>query len=264
MSKRRKNLLDAFRASGPSKPAAQQPNLFEPPRAPAARTDSPASAHPSQGPLPARVTPPASSARAPAAATPPPARRPGTHADVAPPAPPISGQRIALLVLLLTTISLCTYLLLRDSRDADVSASNGGAPAATSGAAPATAPFVPPVATPPPSPMLDPKAGYTDFDRAFYDKANRFTVRVAQYPDTPAGEKQARDAYRYLKNEGYRVVQPIRKTDDKALVLCAFAEPKKADVDPLCDQVKKLRGPAGTKYPFASAYVDNIDHVVAR
>lgn len=269
MAQRRKNLLDAFRASQPAKPASVRPENADVVRSAPPRVAPVASAHPAQGPLPARVnTPPAPQTAA---------RKPGTHADVAPPAPPISGQRVVLLALLAVTIAVSVYVALRPARQTTVDAGNSSGavdPRATNGVVPpapnasegASAPAANTAANPAASgnPMLDPTAGYTDFDRAFYDKKNRFTVRVGQYASTPEGTKLALDAYRYLKNEGVRVVQPVRSPDGRALYLCAFAEAKKDDIDAWCEQVKKLRGPSGTKYPFATAYVDNIDHVVAR
>ena len=78
---------------------------------------------------------------------------------------------------------------------------------------------------------------------------------------------QMTEAHVWVQNRGRKeavpVVGPIRLRDK--LVLCANAAPRKKDLEELLGFVKGLRGPAsGKKTPYADAYIDNIDNLVAR
>ena len=109
-------------------------------------------------------------------------------------------------------------------------------------------------------------ASATADDQAFHDHANKFTVCVAQYDDDAAGRKLAYEAYAYLRGEGVRAVQPIESGDGKRIVLCADSKPTLGELSGPLAFVQKLHGPgkSAKATPFASAFINNIDHVLKR
>jgi hypothetical protein len=326
MSKRRKNLLDAFRATGPaarsmppsanSASAPGQNALGQSAHAPGSSAGGPnapqssasSAARPS-APSAARATKPAASAIPPAPVVRPlsspreeevPARAAAPKASSASskttiaateelpflphattarapiahttaPSVPLSRDRIVLIALAVVIALLCITLWVR-SRHLDVSAAQDPSlpgstpPAANSNAAPAQNPPAPSAASAavnPPPPALAP--GETEDDRAFRTLANKFTVRLAQYDNDAKGKKVAFEAYKYVREAGGSVVQPIVSGDGAHIFLCAGAAPKKDDLSELTAWCLKLRGPATSKKaPFSGAYVDNIDHVLKR
>ena len=100
-------------------------------------------------------------------------------------------------------------------------------------------------------------------DKDFLDPKNRFTVRVSVHPNDEAGKKAALADRDYLRAEGLPVVQPA--VLDRSLVVCVGATATIPELDQILKYVAKLPGPKGSrKTPYQSAYVDNINHVVAR
>jgi len=103
----------------------------------------------------------------------------------------------------------------------------------------------------------------SEHDKAFFDRANKFTVRVAVYNRDEAGKKAALADRDYLRAEGLPVVQPVLV--EGSFVVCVGYAATMAELQKILDYVTKLSGPkGGRKNPYRSAYVDNINHVVAR
>ncbi len=175
-----------------------------------------------------------------------------------------SRERIVLLALALAVAILVLVLLLR--RD-------GGIGAETGVQAANPTPTATPTATPTPgtnasaTPTAAAHAGTSlpGVDAALHDPANRFTVRLVQYPDDAKGLAFATDAYRWLIKEGYPVGSPIRLATGRGIVLCADAKPTSVDLVPMRDNLRGVRYPTSSKtMPFSDAYIDEIDHVLAR
>jgi len=103
----------------------------------------------------------------------------------------------------------------------------------------------------------------SEHDKAFFDPKYRFTVRVSVHPNDEAGKKSALADRDYLRGEGLPVVQPV--VLDRSLVVCVGYAATIAELQQIQSYVSKLSGPkGGRKNPYQSAYVDNINHVVAR
>jgi len=106
-------------------------------------------------------------------------------------------------------------------------------------------------------------ASLSEHDKAFFDPKYRFTVRVSVHPNDEAGKKAALADRDYLRGEGLPVVQPA--SVDRSLVVCVGYAATIAELDQVLRYVAKLPGPKGSrKNPYQSAFVDNINHVVAR
>lgn len=254
MAPRRKSLLNAFKeVSGKqAEPPRVQP--VETPRTPP-RAAPPRSEARAENAIPVRVAPPS-----------PPARRPGTHADLPSAPPPISRGRLLLLAIIGATVLLGVMVVKRFGTSGD----EPREPVAYAGDTRRAA-NDPPTSNPPPvdvpkvkTPVLDPAAGTTDEDRAFADKKNRFTLRLAQYENDENGLKLSRATYKYLRGEEVPIVQPILSGDGRHIFLCADAKAKKDELIVLRDYVQRLRGPDGRSYPFRDAYIDNIENLLKR
>jgi hypothetical protein len=264
MAKRRRSLLDAFRASDPSKgPAAAAPPSHQPlPRAPAPPPRAAPQPQPIGAPAPIASKPAPVVAPRPEPQAPPSVVRP-TPPTASPAAP---RDRIVLVALGAVTVLALVAWWVRGSKTNDTQAAGDGS--STASVAPSTAPSTAPTApVEAKSVAATPPAGATDQDRAFYDRANRFTIRLAQYDNDETGKKLARDLYKYLQVEGVPVVLPIESGDRRFIIVCADAKPAKDELAAVHNYVKGLRGPSGTKskkLPFADAWIDNIDHVLKR
>lgn len=107
--------------------------------------------------------------------------------------------------------------------------------------------------------------GRTADDLAFYDKANRFTLRAIYYANTPKGWKRALDTYRYLRAQGMPAVAPIDQGD--ILVLCVGAAPtREGALSELSLRLRALQGPPpqSEEGAFAGAFFMNIDDLIER
>ncbi len=103
----------------------------------------------------------------------------------------------------------------------------------------------------------------SEHDKAFFDTKNKFTVRVAVHSGDEAGKKAALADRDYLRGEGLPVVQPVLL--ERSYVVCVGYAATIAELQQVLNYVTKLSGPkGGRKNPYQSAYVDNINHVVAR
>ncbi len=175
----------------------------------------------------------------------------------------MSRDRMVLIALAAVTVIVIIAMMMKKGTPTDVSADAGNT--ATTPQAPANpgapASNAPAANLPPPTPAV----GTTSQDRAFRDPKNRFTIRVGQYDNDPAGIASAQAAYRYLLVEGGLAVAPAVSIDGQYLVLCVGAEAKKDGLNSQLGWVHQLRGPAGgKKLPYTDAWIDNIDHVVRR
>jgi hypothetical protein len=107
------------------------------------------------------------------------------------------------------------------------------------------------------------KVGTSD-DQQFLDKRNQCTVRVAQYDHNDAGKNLANKAYDYLRREGIPAIRPI--VSGGAIVICAGYAKSTSELEQLVRRIQDLSGPdakAGKK-PFHDAYLVNIDPYVQR
>jgi len=267
MPMRRPNLLDAFRRVNdlPATPAGGSGSV--PTRAPSAPTGG--AAEPT-APKPVAPVPARGPSSAPAARATPSADQPATNtmpsARIEPPAagptrPP--RERLLILALALAVATLALVGLLRDSgegaAEAVQAADSGSTTAAPS--APAPGPAVP---TPTPKPAASDVAR-APHDAALYDARNRYTVRLIHYPDGAQGLALATEAYHWLAKFGYPVASPILLAGGKGIVLCASAKPTQEELVPLRDNLRRLRYPESSKtMPFSTAYIDEIDDVLAR
>ncbi|MBK7643609.1 MAG: hypothetical protein IPJ19_11290 [Planctomycetes bacterium] len=238
---RKPNLLDAFQASAPEgkkappgKPPALAAGPFAHERAPHA-------------PLPANAAAPRAQ---------PPRRSLGSQ---------VASDRLVQFAVVVCVVAIgITYYISRSSSGDNTSQAAGEAPAAggtlvrETGAQPETK-------TAPDPAQANRKAAQlsgSEHDTSFLDKKYKFTVRVAQYPNDSAGKKSAFSDYEYLRAEGLPVVKPF--ANGRLLVLCVGYKASVAELKDLVEFAQKLPGKAGQKYPFHSAWVDNIDHVAAR
>jgi hypothetical protein len=171
------------------------------------------------------------------------------------------GLAVAVLALVL--------LLRRDGGAGEVEA--GGATHATSAAQATTAAIASPAS---PSDTAAEaaraaanaaNAARAPHDAALHDRQNRYTVRLIQYPDDEKGLALALAAHGWLAQMGYPVGSPIRLGGGKGLVLVAGAKPTSEELVPLRDNLRRLRYPESSRtMPFADAYLDEIDDVLAR
>lgn len=245
---RKKNLLEAFQASAPEGRGAAARQGGEKvaaggPFAPPARTGD-------------RAQPNFASAR-----------RRSTLARA------LSDRTIQLaLVVFIVAIGGAYWLGSRNSRSVEArtpsAADEGTNPGALlRSSAPAAAPIPPPdvaSASVASANLQTAQAGNAD-DQAFMDPKNKYTVRLAQYANDDAGQKQARALCEYLrKKEGAPVIRPVSK--GKVVIVVAGFAPKIKDLDPLLTFIRGLRGPNSKDeaLPFRDAYVVNIDDLVAR
>lgn len=263
MPMRRPNLLDAFRRVNDLPAAPPGGSGSVPPRAPGTPATGAAGTPASEpaAPVPPRV--PSSARAAPAADRP--ATSPVPPARIEPPAagpsrPP--RERLLLLALALAVATLVLVGLLRGRGEA----TDEAVQAAASGAQPAAGAPAPSPAVPPPT--AKPAASdvvRTPHDAALYDARNRYTVRLIHYPDGKQGLALATEAYHWLTKFGYPVGSPILLAGGKGIVLCASAKPTQEELVPLRDNLRRLRYPESSKtMPFSSAYIDEIDDVLAR
>jgi hypothetical protein len=183
--------------------------------------------------------------------------RPGPPATLR--APP--RERVLLLALALAVATLVLVLLVRnDGANADDAAVQA-ASTVPADVVPATAPTPPAQA-----PQAEPTgAANLPHDVALRDPNNRYTVRLIQYPNDERGLALASEAYRWLLRFGYPVGSPIRLGNGRGIVLCADARPKSDELLLLRDTLRRVRYPESSKtMPFSDAYIDEIDHVLAR
>ena len=273
MIARKKNLLDAFKASateGPrvagrkNAPPASAGGPFAPP-APTGPAATPPGTPPGTMPIGARPDPAATAPRGPVATS----AGPSTPAaQAAPRAGSTLGRargdptiRVA-LVAMIVAVAAAFWI---------------GRTSATSVAAEEPALAGPGVLLPPGADGSAPPRSSdlartnqttaqitSGHDQAFMDPKNRFTVRCVQYKNDEAGIAAARATHDYLQREGYPVVSPI--VLGKNLIVCVGARPKYDDLAQMLNYVQTLRGPdsRAKKPPFADAYVVNIDDVVER
>lgn len=183
----------------------------------------------------------------------------------------VFGDRVVQLVLVLAVVAIGAAFLFKRG-PSEPGTSGDAVQAAAASALPSSNPALNPVtpvdagdsavapaaATPP--------SNASEHDKAFYDVANKYTVRVAQYNNDDAGLKAARAAVAYLMKDGYPAVQPIQSGDGSALIVCVGAEPKAKDIEVLQKDLKQLRGPPPQpkKLPFRDAYIVRIDDVLRR
>ncbi len=101
-------------------------------------------------------------------------------------------------------------------------------------------------------------------DQALMNKENKFTVRLAQYNNDAAGNAKAFETAEFLRKLAIPVVRPIAK--GSAVILIAGAKPRMEDLASLLKTVQAQHGTGKQQgqLPFASAYIDNIDDIVAR
>ncbi len=172
-------------------------------------------------------------------------------------------ERLILLALALAVATLVLVLLLRrdDAAGLDDSTVQASAPSAVVPNVAAGAPENASANATPASaaPALMPH------DAALHDPQNRYTVRLIQYPNDARGLALATEAYHWLVKYGYPVGSPIRLGGGRGIVLCASAKPTTEELVPLRDQLQRLRYPESSKtMPFSTAYIGEIDHVLAR
>jgi len=270
MVPQKKNLLEAFRASAPEGRSAAQGKQ----QAPAAAGGPFASGASGAG-GPGATGAPATAAK--------PA---GARVDLLQSRPTPFLQRAltdraiqGVLVIAVAAIAVAYFVGRGQSPEEAQAAGTAGTGGANGGAAatpPAEAPgaFVKPTSAAPPAATsadaarknADSAQLGTVHDRALYDLANSFTVRVAQYKNDEYGLKLARATVAHLQKEGYPAAQPIQTGDLRALIVCVGAKPKASELEVMADQVRQLRGPAGEskKTPFGDAYIDRIDKFLKR
>lgn len=99
----------------------------------------------------------------------------------------------------------------------------------------------------------------TEFDRAFQNPDNRFTIQVIQYGDAKSDwmRTMAYRAYDHLFARGLPVVKPMAV--GKHLIIFVGAARNKADLEETLAVVRKTPGPdRGERDAFSSALVVNI------
>ncbi|MBL8861462.1 MAG: hypothetical protein JNK02_05565 [Planctomycetes bacterium] len=172
-----------------------------------------------------------------------------------PAAPP--KERLVLLALALASAVLVLVMLLRrEGPDAGAVQAQGAAPAAAN-----PPPVPPPVAGA--APVAE--VARTPHDAALHDPRNRYTVRLIQYANDEKGLALSLEAYRWLQQSGLPVGSPIRLGSGKGIVLVASAKPTQEELVPLRDYLRRLRYPESSKtMPFSTAFIDEIDDVLAR
>jgi hypothetical protein len=101
-------------------------------------------------------------------------------------------------------------------------------------------------------------------EQALMNKENKFTVRLAQYNNDAAGKTKAFETAEFLRKLAIPVVRPIEKGN--AVILIAGAKPRMEDLASLLKTVQAQHGTGKqqAQLPFASAYIQNIDDIVAR
>jgi hypothetical protein len=102
-------------------------------------------------------------------------------------------------------------------------------------------------------------------DQAFRDKRNQFTTRIVQYNSDESGKTAARKTYDYLRGQGVPAIQPI--LSGTSIVICAGSAAKQSELTQLTAHIRGLPGPEPKPkkpLPFADAYVVNIDPYVQR
>jgi len=254
---RKKNLLDAFREAAPEGRKASE--LSQP-------TSTPAG-----GPFAASARPAAAEPKPSAVPVPPKTRELSSASDFEMPRVPsmfqqaLADKTLRAVVVVAALIALGAFLIARLGGESEppvdpvaATTSGPGVIERANGASPSAG--------------LDlaeknhaaAKMGSED-DKAFMDPANKYTMRLIQYDNSPANLERAHATAEHLRRkEGLPVVGPISMGN--VLVLAAGHEAKIAELDALLKHVKALAGPPPqdkTK-PFASAYVVNIDDVVKR
>jgi|GEM_PF-960666 len=193
-----------------------------------------------------RVVPPSSRVVPPSSRVDPPAARPA--------APP--KERLLLLALGITVAILVLVMMLRrDSTSPTAVQAGDGSTAIAEQPGPVT---------PTPAPIANSPARLPH-DAALHDAKNRYTVRLAQYPNDAQGVALATEAYRWLLKFGYPAGSPILLGSGKGIALVASAKPTREELVPLRDNLRRLRYPESSKtMPFSDAYIDEIDDVLAR
>jgi hypothetical protein len=279
---RKRILLDAFKTSpqgvmpGASKAAAEQAaaaRSIDPKGvSPGPKVELPApkveltgakilsSGAPASRPAPAAPIAPGR----PTAKSPPPAREQRPRTGIL--ARAVSDRVVqTALVLFLVGISLAYWLGQKSTAEV-AAAPHAGGDAATNGALvrPSVEKPIPRAGSELAEQNSKIAANGTAHERAFMDKANKYTLRLIQYKNDEAGLKAARAACDVLLNrEGLPVVGPIVRGE--ILLVCAGYASKQPDLDSLRTYVRELRGVSNKNdKPFAGAYVVNIDDVIRR
>lgn len=177
-------------------------------------------------------------------------------------------ERVILLALALAVATLVLVLLVRrdDASGAEDSTVQAGAPSAVVPNAAPSAPENPAANAPPPNAMpANATPALMPNDAALHDTQNRYTVRLIQYPNDARGLALATEAYHWLVKYGFPAGSPIRLGSGRGIVLCASAKATTEELVPLRDQLQRLRYPESSKtMPFSTAFIDEIDHVLAR
>jgi len=244
MSQRNKSLLEAFKASGPTKPLSSggpaNPAL---PSSPAIRPSLLGSGPPRGG-----VT-----------------------------LRPAQLQLVLLAQLLLLVVA---FLLGRSSgRSALASNTDGASQDAVSkaAAAPVLESSAPGISTPRPVVEAPPVApAPTDAqvqvdphprnaaEQALLDKNNVYTIKLVEYANTETNRKLAQDALRYLTEQS-GLPACLAGTGTRLYILVGAA-PKQVDFDELLKLVKQMKGPPpmSKSGEFHDAYLEKIDKVFKR
>jgi hypothetical protein len=116
-----------------------------------------------------------------------------------------------------------------------------------------------------PSPGVDASSGEgTLDDERFLDPANLYTVRVIEYRRDERGVDLARNCYAYLRRQGLPAIWPVEQ--GSALILYVGASSDLKELESLTRYVAELPGPPPLSRPreFEGAYRVNIDDVVYR
>src|SRR5688572_9268450 len=95
----------------------------------------------------------------------------------------------------------------------------------------------------------------TEFDRAFEDAENRFTIQVVQYKDTEWQRTLAFTTYDFLFNRGLPVVKPVALGGN--LFVYVGAARSQADLAATLEVVQNTPGPQNSKDAFRGAFVTN-------
>ena len=105
---------------------------------------------------------------------------------------------------------------------------------------------------------------YTEDDRAFYDPANRFTVRVIEFRNDERGKNLAWNCYYYLRDEGLPAITPLGQ--GSSIILYVGASSNTGELQKVAEYISGMRGPPPQSRPgeFDGAYLVNIEDQIER
>lgn len=242
MAKRKENMLEAFQASasdGSEREAQGYPPEAAGPFAPVSR-----------GPAP-RIEPRAAPMRSRERLDPRPA-----DLALAPVAMPFGSVTFLVLQILLLAGAFALGRLTAPQSSQAASLDPG------TGSESALDPGAPAVASTPagtaPAKEEEPQAEvdqHTEFDRAFEDPENRFTIQVVQYRDTEWQQSLAFSTYDFLFNRGLPVVKPVALGGN--IFIYVGAARTQADLAQTLEIVHNTPGPQNSKDAFKSAWIVN-------